>query len=212
MNRTTLAIGILLGLVLALVTGRAEAGTKTLKCKASGAYVDVPIDPDSDSCFVAQNGATVCTDYSSHSNYSRFCSPGGRGTGQRLAEFDPVPGSGCNIAGTVVPGIASSTCADLRTHGCALNAVDGSDIWQQTSTGDLTFSTVSETNCTDLSSGPPFNFTGSFEEPIIGGTGTNAGATGTRSGTYRGQTLTLDAALHGAGWFEVNWTETITTP
>jgi hypothetical protein len=206
-------VTLVIGLALALGSGRAEAETKHVKCTTTGTFVDIPIDLDSDSCFAAANGATVCTDYSSYSNYSFFCSPGGRQTGQVIAEYDPVAGSGCNIGGNVVPGIASCTLADSSEQGCAFQNVGGAEVDRDDSTGDLTFLAYSsETVCIDLSSGPPFNFTANFDQTITGGTGKNAGATGTLSGTYHGQTLTSDAALHGFGWFEVKWTETITTP
>jgi hypothetical protein len=153
-----------------------------------------------------QNGATVCTDYSNYFNYSFFCSPGGRQTGQGIHEFEPVAGSGCNIGGNVVPGIASCTLADSSEQGCAFQNVVGAEVDRDNSTGDLTFLTYSsETLCLDLSSGLPFNLTGNFDQTITGGTGKNAGATGTLSGTYRGQNLTLDAAGHGFGWFETMW-------
>jgi len=63
-----------------------------------------------------------------------------------------------------------------------------------------------------LSSGLPFNFTSSENKTITGGTGKNAGATGTATGATRGQQLTADAALHGLGWVESSATGTITTP
>jgi hypothetical protein len=213
MNRNMLAVGLALGLGLALASSRAEAGTKKFKCSASGSFVDIPIDLDSDSCFPATNGALVCTDHSGNANFSGQCSPGGGFTGQNIVEYDPVSGTSCNILGTVVPGIASCTLAGSSEQGCEFQSVGGSEeVDRDTSSGDLTFVTVSATLCVDASSGPPFNFTGSINNTITGGTGKNAGASGTASGTFHGQTLTEDAAGHGFGWFESSSTTTITTP
>ena len=55
------------------------------------------------------------------------------------------------------------------------------------------------------------NWTTSFSANITGGTGKNAGATGTETATGNGQTLTSDAAGHGLAWFVVPFTDTITT-
>jgi hypothetical protein len=211
MNRTTLAVGVLLGVVLALVSGTAEAGTKDLKCSFSGTSVDIPIDLDSDTCSTGANGVTVCTDYSSYANYAGHCSPGGGFTAQNIVEYVPVTGTGCNISGNVVPGIASCTLADSSEQGCAFQSSDGSAV-DRDNNGDLTFFTLSVSLCEDLSSGPPFNFTGSSNGPITGGTGKNAGATGTANVTFHGQMLRSDAAFHGFSWFEANGTFTVTTP
>ena len=62
--------------------GAARAGTKVEQCTYSGSGVSIPIDMDSDSCFTASNGATVCTGTSLYNNTSGECSPGGRFTGQ----------------------------------------------------------------------------------------------------------------------------------
>jgi hypothetical protein len=179
-NRTILAAGVVqvLGLALVLGGGTANAGTKAFTCSASGSVVDIPIDFDSDSCFTAANGATVCTDYSGQADLLNKCSPGGRSTSHNVVEVDPVAGSGCNIGGSVVPGIASCTLAGSSEQGCAFQSVGGAEVDRDNSSGELTFSTQSQTFCWDLSSGPPFNFTGSFENTITGGTGKNAGATG----------------------------------
>src|SRR5262245_58892432 len=187
MNRNMLAVGLALGLALALASGRAEAKTKHFKCSVSGSGVDIPIDLDSDSCFAAPNGATVCTDYSGNSSFAGKCSPGERFTGQNITEYDPVPGTGCNILGTVVPGIASCTLAGSSEQGCEFQSVGGAEVDRGEPSGDLTFVTVSAaTLCVDLSSGPPFNFTGSSTLTITGGTGKNVGETGTASGTFHG--------------------------
>jgi hypothetical protein len=211
MNRTTLAVGVLLGLVLVFATANAKAETKNFKCSASGSFVDIPIDLDSDSCSTGANGVTVCTDFSAHSDYAGHCSPGGDYTGQNIVESVPVAGTGCNIFGNVVPGIASCTLANSSEQGCAFQVSAGSQV-DRTQGGDLRFSTLSETFCYDLSSGPPFNFTGTYNSTVTGGTGKHADETGSFSGTFHGQSLTLDGAFHAFGWFEVNATGTITTP
>jgi hypothetical protein len=167
---------------------------------------------DSDSCFTTSTGATVCTDSSGYGNLSGECSPGGRFTAQGLVEWDPVPGSGCNIAGTTVP-VASCTLAGSSEQGCEFQLVGASDVSRDAVSGDLTFSTFSTDSrlCADLSSGPPFNFTSSYKGTITGGTGKNAGASGTVTGGDHGQLLTLDAAGHGLSWEESTFTDTITT-
>jgi hypothetical protein len=211
MNRNTLAVGLLLGLVLIFATGNAKAETKNLKCSSSGTIVDIPSDLDSDSCSTNANGVTVCTDYSTYSDYAGHCSPGGDFTGRNIAEGVPVAGSGCNIFGNMVPGIASCTLADSSEQGCAFQ-VSGASQVDRTQNGDLRFSTFSETFCYDLSNGLPFNFTGTYNSTVTAGTGKHADETGSFSGTFRGQTLAVDAALHAFGWFEGNATGTITTP
>jgi hypothetical protein len=132
-------------------------------------------------------------------------------TGQNLVEYVPVAGTGCNIFGNVVPGIASCTLANSSEQGCAFQSSAGTAI-DQDKNGDLRFETVSAILCEDLSSGPPFNFTGSVNATVTGGTGKNADATGTFSGTFHGQVLSADAAFHGLSWFELNATGTVTTP
>ena len=204
----------LFGWVVALMlvaSGAARAGTKVENCTGSGSAVSIPVDMDSDSCFTASTGATVCTDSSGYGNLSGECSPGGRFTAQGLVEWDPVPGSGCNIAGTTVP-IASCTLAGSSEQGCEFQLVGASDVRRDTVSGDLTFFTFSTDSrlCADLSSGPPFNFTSSYKGTITGGTGKNAGASGTLTGGDHGQLLTFDAAGHGLSWAESTFTDTIT--
>ncbi len=196
-----------------VASGAARAGTKVENCTASGSGVSLPVDLDSDSCFTASNGATVCTDSSGYDNFSGECSPGGRFTGQGLVEVDPVSGSGCNIAGTTVPGIASCTLAGSSEQGCQFQLVGGSEARRDTVSGDLTFYSFSTDSslCADLSSGPPFNFTSSEKATITGGTGKNAGVSGTETGTGHGQILTSDVAGHGLSWEESSFTDTITT-
>lgn len=197
--------------------GVAQAGTKTFKGSYSGTGVDVPVDIDSDSCFTAQNGATVCTDTSAYDNFGGMISPGGSFTGQVVEEFKfatgPNTGS-CNIFGTMVPGLVSCTLAGSSEKGCELQAVTGNrKVERDTSSGDLLFFAYSSnTVCFDLSSGAPFNFAGSFDAKITGGTGKNTGASGVETGTYHGQEFDLDPAGHGFTWFETSVTGTITTP
>jgi hypothetical protein len=195
-----------------LAGGVAHAGTQKVTSTSSGTTVNIPIDVDSDSCFAAPSGAMVCTDYSANFNFSGKESPGGGFTGQSVFEFDFVSGTSCNIGGTMVPGIASCTLAGSSEQGCELQAVGGAEVVRDNSTGDLLFKTLVATVCIDLSSRPPFNITASGTETITGGTGKNAGATGTSTATTHGQVLTSDAAGHGIGWFEGTSTGTITTP
>jgi hypothetical protein len=198
--------------LMLVASGGALAGTKVENCTGSGSAVSIPVDMDSDSCFTASTGATVCTDSSGYANLSGECSPGGRFTAQGLVEWDPVPGSGCNIAGTTVP-IASCTLAGSSEQGCEFQLVGASNVRRDVVSGDLTFFTFSTDSrlCVDLSSGPPFNFTSNYKGTVTGGTGKNAGASGTITGGDHGQLLTSDAAAHGLSWEESSFTETITT-
>ena len=202
-------------LVFTFVAGAAaHAGTKTVKGTLSTTGVDVPVDLDSDSCFTVSNGATVCTDTSAYFNISGHKSPGGGFTAQAIGEWDPVPGTSCNIGGNIVPGIASCTLAGSNEHGCAFDAIREGHNWveRDNSSGDLLFLAGTDAPlCVNLSSGPPFNETDSFNFTITGGTGENAGATGTRAGTAHGQQLTSDRAGHGFSWSEGSFTDTVTT-
>jgi hypothetical protein len=143
----------------------------------------------------------------------RNCSPGGGFTGQDLLEYDLVSGTGYNILGTTVPGIASCTFPDGSEQGCLAQSVGGNEVTRSSASGDLVFSTVSKnTLCLDLSNGPPFNTAGISTTTITGGTGKNAGATGTSKSTFHGQILSADPAFHGLSWFESTSSGTITTP
>jgi hypothetical protein len=193
------------------VRGVAYAHTTSFTCHASGTAVSVPVDIDSDSCFTAENGATVCTDTSGYGNFGFKCSPGGRGTGTNVFEFKPVSGSGCNILGTAEP-IASCTLANSSEAGCEFQSVvGGAEVDRNDNTGDLTFATANITLCLDLSSGPPFNFTASANDTITGGTGANTGATGSATAQVDGQILIDDLAGHAYSWSEGTSTGTITT-
>ena len=203
-----------LAMLMLLAGGTAHAGTKTFKCSSSGSSVNVEGDLDADSCFTAANGATVCTDDSSSSNFSGSCSPGGAVTGQNLVEYDFVPGtSNCNILGTLVPGFTSCTLTGTSEQGCLLKPAAGNEVDRDSVSGDLTFSTTSSgTDCLDLSIGPPFNFAGAVTNTITGGTGKNTGATGTANVTFHGQLLSADPVGNGLAWSVANSTGTITTP
>src|SRR5438094_374611 len=111
-----------------LVGGVAHAGTKKVTSTVSGSGASIPIDVDSDSCFVIPNGATVCTDYSASSTLTGQSSPGGRFTGQNLFEYDPVSGSGCSIVGVGPVPIASCTLAGSSEQGCAFESVGGAEV------------------------------------------------------------------------------------
>jgi hypothetical protein len=202
-----------IAILMLLAGGAAHAGTKTFKCTSSGSSVNVEGDLDADSCFTAANGATVCTDNSSSATFSGSCSPGGAFTGQNLVEYDFVPGtSSCNILGTMVPGFTSCTLAGTSEQGCLFKPVAGNEVDRASASGDLTFSTYSSgTDCLDLSSGP-FNFAGTLTITITGGTGKNAGATGTANVTFHGQLLSADPVGNGLTWSVANSTGTITTP
>ena len=200
-------------LLMFVTGGMAHARTQKFKGSESGTAVDVPVDLDSDSCFVAVNGATVCTDTSSYANFIGTQSPGGSFTGQSISEADLVPGnSSCNIQGTMVPGTTICTLAGSNEQGCLLDAVGWPEVDRDSSSGDLLIMTAADFSVCDDLSKLPFNLTATLTETITGGTGKNAGASGTRTGLLKGQALSTDAAGKGFVWFEYNFTETITTP
>ena len=113
----------------------------------------------------------------------------------------------------MVPGFASCTRAGSSEQGCLLqslgpfNSVDGDN-----SSGDLLFSTGSNSLLCDDLSKLPNNVTFSITQTITGGTGKNAGASGILTRSGNGQIFSQDAANHGFGWFEATFNETITTP
>jgi hypothetical protein len=194
------------------ISGAAYAKTTTFTCQDSGTGVSAFGDLDNDSCTTAPNGVTTCTDTSANSNVAFKCSPGGvSGTGINLIEYDPVPGTSCNIAGTQVPGIATCTLANSSEQGCEFKSVGGAEVDRDDKTLDMTFATVQVTLCLDLSSPPPNNFTGTSNSTITGGTGANAGATGNGTSTFNGQSLVSDEAGHGLSWAAGTGTVTITT-
>jgi hypothetical protein len=189
-------------------SGVAHPETKTVKGTLSGTNVAVPLDIDSDSCFAAANGATICTDISAYLNEAGKSSDSGGFTTQGVTEVELVAGTGC-----IVPGFASCTLADSSEQGCAIHSVGSHLVYRDSSSGDLLFTKGgSGEGCIDLSSGPPFNITSSGTETIIGGTGKNAGATGTLTIASHGQEALFDPATHGFGWGEETFTETINRP
>jgi hypothetical protein len=212
-----------------VASGVAHTRTQKFTGSQSGTAVDVQVDADSDSCFTASNGATVCTDTSNYVNLAgkkslvdssetdssgEGDSAGGGFTAQEIAEFDLVPGTtSCNIGGTMVPGNTSCTLAGSSEQGCLLQSVGPfSSVYRDNSSGDLLFSTTSNSLLCDDLSKLPNNFTLSETQTITGGTGKNAGATGTRTRSGHGQALQSDVAGHGFSWYEDTFTETITTP
>jgi hypothetical protein len=92
-------------------------------------------------------------------------------------------------------------------------SVGAAEVDRDNSSGDLTFVTSAATCvCFDLSHQPPLNFTGRGTGTITGGTGKNAGITGTSKFTFHGQILTADAAGHAFVWSEGTSTERINRP
>jgi hypothetical protein len=85
--------------------GVAHAETKTVKGYLSGTNVAVPLDLDSDSCFAAANGATICTDSSAYVNEAGKSSDSGNFTTQGVTEVELLAGTGCNIGGHDCTGV-----------------------------------------------------------------------------------------------------------
>jgi hypothetical protein len=184
-----------------------SGGCQNATFSASGTVVDVPLDPDADSCTTASSGSTICTDSSGYANYAGTDSAFGDFTAQ--SAYDPVPGTGCIIAGQAQP-IAGCKLSGGSEQGCQLQSVGGTGTTRYKS-GDLPYGTVlSATVCIDLSSAPPFNFTGSSNVSITGGTGKFAGARGTSTSTVQGQELLVDPAGHGFSWFTGSGSTSIT--
>jgi hypothetical protein len=200
-----------LAMLMLLAGGAAYAGTQKFTSSFSGTTANIPLDPDSDSC-TTSGAVTVCTDFSVYFNSaSKTTGIIGDGTAQGVEEYDPVPGSGCNLFGASVP-IASCTLTGSSETGCEFKSVSSAFVVRANVTGDLLFETESTTVCEDLSSGPPFNVTASAHETITGGTGKFSNATGASTNAAHGQVLVSDPAGHGFGWFVGNSTGTITTP
>jgi hypothetical protein len=224
-------VRLLTGLVVLMLAagGVAHAKTQEFTSSLSGTVVDVPVDFDSDSCFTASNGGTICTDTSGYSNFAgkrsavdssardsaaEGDSSGGDFTAQEVIEFDFVPGTtSCNIGGTIVPGIATCTLAGTTEQGCLLKSQPFNSVYRDNSSGDLLFSAGSNNFlCDDVSKLPNYLTYSFSQQTIIGGTGRNVGATGTRTGSGHGQEFAPDTAGHGFSWFEGTVIETITTP
>ena len=203
---------ILAGIVVLMLVagGVAGATTKDFKGSDSGTAVATPVELDGDSCFTAPNGATVCAVDAVYGNVGGSISPGGTFTEQDVQEFDLVSG----MPSCIIPGIKSCTLAGSSEQGCELQGVPGGTaVERDNSSGDLLFLAYSsDTLCLDLSGAGPFNFAGSGNATITGGTGKNAGVTGVETFTYHGQQFSLDPAGNGLSWVESSFTGTITTP
>jgi hypothetical protein len=187
----------------------AEAHTWTFKAHESGAFINIPLDPDADSC-TTTGGVTVCSDFSSNGTF------GATGTGpssvEFVGEYSPVSGSGCVISGAPVP-IAGCTLSGSTKKGCEFQSVDEAVVYRFSRSGDLLFASESDTICEDLSAEPPFDYSLAVNSAtIIGGTGKLAGASGTITGSGHGQVLLADPAKHHFGWFDGTTDGTITVP
>jgi|GEM_PF-4828560 len=203
---------ILAGIVVLMLVaaGVARAGTKNFKGSDSGTSVAIPVELDADSCFTAPNGATVCAVDAVYGNFGGMISPGGSFTEQDAQEFDLVSGT----PSCIIAGIKSCTFPGSGEQGCELQGVTGGTaVERDSSRGDLLFLAYSsDTLCLDFSGAGPFNFAGSGNATITGGTGKNASATGVETFTYHGQQFSLDPAGNGLSWVEARFTGTITTP
>jgi hypothetical protein len=195
-----------------LAGGVAHARTQKFTSSTSGTIVDIPLDPDADSC-TTSGTLTVCTDFSAYftSSAKGTGGIGGESTSQAVEEYDAVSGSGCTIMGAPAP-IASCTLAGSSETGCEFKSVSSAIVSRDSATGDLLFQTESTTVCLDLSTGPPLNSTAAANGTITGGTGKFLGATGKFTAVAHGQTLVSDPAGHGFTWFEGSSTGTITKP
>lgn len=210
--RTRKVFGLMAAITaLTLVsTANSRAGDKsTFKAHESGSFINIPLDPDADSC-TTNGGVTTCTDFSVHGTFTATGT--GPSTVQFVGEYDPVSGTGCTIFGSPVP-IAGCTLSGSSEKGCEFQSVGEAVVYQVSPSGDLFFTTESDTVCEDLSAGLPFNYTVTVNQATItGGTGKFTGATGTVTGSGHGQVLLSDPAGHGFGWFEGTASGTITTP
>ncbi|SRR6266851_9464731 len=109
--------------LMLLAGGVAHARTKRVTGTVGGTGVTVPLDLDNDSCFIALNGATVCTDSSAYVNKAGKSSDSGSFTAQGVFEAELVPGTGCNIGGTPLP-FAGCTLAAVANRGAPLSQRD----------------------------------------------------------------------------------------
>ena len=79
--------------------------SNALKFTPPGGRIDIQLSKEVD--------GAVFTVRHTGSNFS-----GGGITAQDISEFAPVPGTSCNIEGTIVPGIAGCTLAGSSEQGC----------------------------------------------------------------------------------------------
>jgi hypothetical protein len=203
------ALAAVAALTLVSADSSRAGGDTKIRAHESGSCINIPLDPDADSC-TTTGGVTTCTDFSVD------CTLTTTGTGfstvQFVGEYDPVSGTGCIISGASAP-IAGCTLSGSSEKGCEFRSVGAAGVYRVSPSGDLFFTTESDTVCEDLSTGPPFNYTVTgISSTITGGTGKLAGATGTLTEGGHGQVLLSDPTLHGLGWFEGTAKGTITTP
>jgi hypothetical protein len=213
--RGRLTFSTILMMVLALSLGVYEAGAKTSKSKSfsgtdSGTGVTVPLDIDNDSC--TTTAPFVCTDLSSYANVAGVSKGGfrpGSFTRQGVSEITGVPGTGCLIDPTTI----KSCTLGASTNACEFTFEGGSYASRDDKTGDLLFGFVTPggSECIDFST-TPFNFSGSADVTITGGTGKLAGVTGTLTDTFSGQEMSSDSQGHGFSWFTESFTGTETRP
>ena len=94
--RTRKVFGLLAAIAaLALVSeGSSRAGghTASFNVHESGSFINIPLDPDADSCATTR-GVTTCTDFSVHGTF--MATGTGPSTVQFVGEYHPVSGSGC---------------------------------------------------------------------------------------------------------------------
>ena len=182
MNRKSLAIGLALSCVIALGIGKAEAGKLPLKASFSGSFVNTQSDTNGD----GQKGGL---------NTGGFKGTLGSGTFQSVVELvfsgpGTCPNGNPGFNFTSLPGT-------------------GHSVGRHDSTGDLTFTEVTETLCFDPATLIQF-FSGT--ETITGGTGRFAGATGSDTFSGTAKTLFEDAAGNFFGEFSGTLEGTLITP
>jgi hypothetical protein len=204
--------GVLLAAAMFLVgVYKAEAKDFQVTGTLSGTSHSVPIDLDGSGTSCTTVGSVIiCPDDSFTSTYvSQASGPfGGAYTGQNVSESVPVSGTGCLFAPTT---IQSCTLGSV-TNACEFQyTTGGSGANVRSATGSVqSYIITGGTLCLDVSSGLPFNFTGTVTSSVTGGTGEFTGVTGSGSLTFTGQQTSDDLASHGFSWFTATFSETLT--
>jgi len=166
-----------------------EAKTVNFKSKFSGAGASTAF---------SFNGI----DIASQGSAAGTSAPGGPLTATDVSQYAP-DGKTCTLPG------------ETPNAGTELTLVGQSGVSRDDASGDLLYShEISSTICVDFSSGtPPFPFVLSASAVIDGGTGKNAGASGTMTTNASGVVLSAPSSGFGSfSAFSGTSTGTLTTP
>jgi hypothetical protein len=186
-----IGLGWVLAATLLLLAARQSAEAKTVNVKST-------FSGTSTSTAFSFNGS----DLAGQGVVAGRMAPGGPFTGNDVSQSAPN-GKTCTLPG------------GTPNAGTEFTLVGSSGVSRDDASGDLTYwHDISSTDCIDFSSGtPPFPFVGSNSQVIDGGTGKNAGASGTMTNNFSGVILSLPSSGFGVFLaFSGTGTGTLTTP